>query len=261
MAGGPVVLVTGASMGLGEAMAREFARAGYRVALAARSADRLQRLCAELVAGGAEALALPLDVTDPAAVRTVVDRTLAAFGRLDVLVANAGLGLRGDVHQVDLDDLRYVFDVNVFGVVRCVQAAVPAMARQGGGLIVTISSVAGRFAVPGAGGYSATKHALNALANAMRVELAPLGIRVMNVLPGYTATAFSANARGVPAAYRRPVPFRPKTAEAVARQVVRAAARPPRELWTHPRERLAAAIAGGLPGLADRLLIRHRARR
>ncbi len=252
----PVVLITGASMGLGEAMAREFARQGYRVVLAARSADRLARLAGELSAAGAGCEAIVLDVTDAASVRSAVEATLARFGGLDVLVCNAGLGLRGAVHRLSLEDLRYVFDVNVLGVVRCVQAAVPAMAARGGGLVITISSVAGRFALPLAGGYAATKHALNALVNAMRVELAPLGIRVLNVHPGYTVTGFSRNARGDVGGYGRPLRLRAVPAEHVARQIVRAAGRPPRDLWTHPRERLAAALAGAVPGLADRILVR-----
>ena len=184
--GDAVVLVTGASSGIGEATARLLHRAGARPVLAARRADRLAALGQEL--GGA--LAVPTDVTDPAAVRRLVEAALERHGRLDALVNNAGVSLHEPLATVDLAQLTRVLDLNVTSVVAMMQAVLPAMRARGGGRIVNISSGTTRMALPGVGAYAATKAAVNMLSAVARRELAGEGIAVSLVLPSITATEF-----------------------------------------------------------------------
>jgi NADP-dependent 3-hydroxy acid dehydrogenase YdfG len=188
---GAVAVVTGASAGIGEAIARALNAAGASVVLAARRAERLEALAAELPGS----LALPTDVTDDEQVRRLVHRTMDVYGRLDVLVANAGQGLHVPVEEIRPDDLAAVFDLNVIGPLRCLQAALPVMREQGAGAVVFVSSATTLQAVPGLGGYAATKAALDMLGAVARAELASSGVTVSVVLPRITATDFHDNLR------------------------------------------------------------------
>lgn len=186
---GKVVLITGASGGIGLATARLFARHGARVALAARSADKLRRIAADLP----DALAIPTDMRDEAAVRAMVAAVERHDGRLDVLVNNAGQGMHTRVETADPQLYRALFELNVVGVLVAMQAAIPLMRRQGGGVIVNISSGTTKSILPGTAPYASTKHALNGLTLAARAELAAENIRVGLVYPWITATDFAAN--------------------------------------------------------------------
>jgi short-subunit dehydrogenase len=183
---GAVVIVTGASSGIGAATARLVAARGARVVLAARRVDRLKKLADELPG----ALAVPMDLRDPAQIVSLVGTTLDRFGRVDVLVNNAGQGLHVPLEQVRLEDLRAITELNVYAPLLAMQAVIPPMRRQGGGVIVNVSSMTSRMVLPGAGGYSATKSALNMLSQVARRELAPDGIVVSIVYPSVTATEF-----------------------------------------------------------------------
>jgi short-subunit dehydrogenase len=183
---GAVVIVTGASSGIGAATARMAAGRGAKVVLAARRADRINALAAELP----DALAMPTDLRKPAQIVALVQATLDGFGRVDVLVNNAGQGLHVPVEQVRLDDLRAVTELNFYAPLLAMQAVIPAMRKQGGGAIVNVSSMTSRMVLPGVGGYSATKSALNMLSAVARKELAPDGIVVSIVYPAVTATEF-----------------------------------------------------------------------
>ncbi len=141
------------------------------------------------------ALALPLDVTDPASVATATEEVMRRFGRIDVLVNNAGYALRGALEEVPVEDAQALFDVNVFGMLRMIRTVVPQMRRQGSGRIITISSIAGKCSTPGSGTYSATKFAVEALSDALRWELAPFGIQVVIIEPGSIDTPFDATAQ------------------------------------------------------------------
>lgn len=189
--GGRVAVVTGASSGIGAATARLLAGRGATVVLAARRAERLEALAAELPG----ALAVPTDVTDVSQVARLADTVLGRHGRIDVLVADAGQGLHVPVDQIDPGDLEAVFDLNVVGVLRCLQAVLPAMRRQGSGAVVGVSSATSLRPITGLGGYSATKAALNQLLAVARSELAGDGITASVVYPRLTATEFHGRLR------------------------------------------------------------------
>lgn len=181
-----VVIVTGASSGIGEATARLLHRAGARPVLAARRADRLAALGAEL--GGA--LAVPTDVADPAQLQALADTTVARHGRIDGLVNNAGAGLGGDLEKIDPAEYLQLLQLNVVSVVAAIQAVAPVMRRQHAGRIVNISSGTTVIAPPGIGAYAASKSAVNMLSTVARKELADDGIAVSLVLPSVTGTEF-----------------------------------------------------------------------
>jgi short-subunit dehydrogenase len=198
---GAVMVVTGASSGIGAAIARLAHQRGMRVVLAARRADLLSAVAEELPG----TLTVPTDVTDASQVDRLVRTAVDAFGRIDVLVNNAGQGLHLPIENVDLDDVRAVLELNVLAPLALMQAVLPLMRANGGGAIVNISSGSTRHVVPGVGPYAATKAALNTLSDVARAELARDGIAVSIVLPGVVDTGFhdalragSANLSGVP---------------------------------------------------------------
>ena len=194
-----VVIVTGASAGIGEATARRLARAGAKVVITARRQDRLDALARELDPTGASVLAVAGDITSDADQRKWVDATLAKFGRIDGLVNNAGYGTRGPVEIVPVDLIRKNYETNVFSLIALTQLVIPTMRAQRGGCIVNIGSVAGRIARPLSSIYDSTKHALEAITDGLRGELKPFGIRVTLVRPGFITTEFIDAANAVSA--------------------------------------------------------------
>lgn len=185
-----VVIVTGASSGIGEATARRLARDGARLVLTARRADRLEVLARELDPDGKQVLAVAADVTLAADRERVVAAALDRFGRIDALVNNAGYGQRGPLERLPIEALRRNFEVNVFALIALTQLVLPHLRAQGRGRIVNIGSVAGRIARPLTSVYDSTKHALEALTDGLRGELRPFGIDVVLIRPGYIATEF-----------------------------------------------------------------------
>src|SRR6187551_1865500 len=185
-----VVIVTGASAGIGEATARRLVRGGATVVISARRQDRLEFLARELDPSGERVLAVAGDITQDADRRRLVGAALARYGRIDALVNNAGYGTRGPVEIVPVELIRKNFETNVFSLVALTQLVVPAMRERGSGCIVNIGSVAGRIARPLSSVYDATKHALEALTDGLRGELQPFGVRVTLVRPGFIITEF-----------------------------------------------------------------------
>ena len=177
-------LVTGASSGIGADTARRLQALGYIVYGAARRTDRLQALAAD----GIRPLAM--DVTDDASMTSGVNRILEETGRIDILVNNAGYGSYGAIEDVPIDEARRQFEVNVFGLARLTQLVSPHMRTRGSGTIINISSIGGRLTTPLGGWYHATKYAVEALSDALRIELAPFGIDVVVVEPGAIRTAW-----------------------------------------------------------------------
>jgi len=193
---GRVVAVTGASSGIGEATALACARAGAAVSLAARRVDRIDELATRIEEETpGRALAVETDVGDEAQAGEFIRRTAADLGRIDVLVNNAGVMLLGPVEGADTQEWRTMIEANVYGVLYCTHAALPLMRGQGAGHIVTISSVAGRFARPGGAVYSLTKFGVGAFSESLRQEVAESGIRVTLVEPGFVATELQGHNR------------------------------------------------------------------
>lgn len=190
---GKVALVTGASSGIGEATAIALARAGAHVALSARRADRLEDLVKRIEAEGGKALALPGDMAVEAEAIRAVEDTVAQLGRIDILVNSAGIMQAGGIEKADLDEYRLVININLLATVYTCRAAIAPMLAQGGGDIITISSLAGRKGGPMTSAYSASKHAVNAMTDGMRQELGDRNIRVCTLMPGATTTEVGDN--------------------------------------------------------------------
>lgn len=185
---GRTALVTGASSGIGEAAAIALAEAGADVAISARRADRLEALAKKIEALGVKALALPGDASDEATALATVEKTVAHFGKLDIVVNSAGIMHMGSMEATDLAEYRRVMDINLMGTVYTCKAAIAPMKAQGGGDIINISSQAGRKTGPMVGAYAASKHALNAMSDSLRQEVGGFGIRVCVLMPGATTT-------------------------------------------------------------------------
>lgn len=202
---GRVAVVTGASRGIGTAIAEALAEEGCRLVLAARSVDRLEEVAANLTRRhGVEVVTIPTDIGDESQARRLIESAADHFGSLDILVNNAGVGIYGAVDELHLDDLRHVFEVNFFGPMAALQEAVRVMRRNGGGTIVNVSSIVGKFPQPLGGGYTATKFALQGASGAARAELKRDNIDVVLICPGLTDTEFSEHSRiSVPGAEHR----------------------------------------------------------
>ena len=185
---GKVILITGASQGIGAACAREFRNRGARLSLTARSEDKLKEVA------GADAVVTAGDITSAVVRSRVVERTMERFGAIDILVNNAGAGLYAPAWKAPLDEAHSLFELNFFAPLAMVQLVAPHMREQRSGMIVNIGSIAGKVTLPWFTLYSATKYALGSLTEGLRMELAGDGIHAMVVCPGYVTTDFQAHA-------------------------------------------------------------------
>jgi NADP-dependent 3-hydroxy acid dehydrogenase YdfG len=183
-----VVVITGASSGLGEATARHLSAQGASVVLGARREDRIQSLARELTSKGGKAIALVTDVTDRGQVQRLIDLAVKTYGRVDVMINNAGLMPQSPLERLKIDDWDRMIDVNIKGVLYGIAAALPAMKQQKSGQIINVSSVAGHKVRAGGAVYSATKHAVLALSEGLRQEVKPYNIRTTVISPGAVAT-------------------------------------------------------------------------
>lgn len=181
---GKVIVVTGASSGIGAAMARALVKVGGKVVLAARSIDKLNTLAAEL---GPSALAIPADMTNGADITRMVENTVAHFGRIDVMFANAGIYVPGPFAEGDPEAYSQLLSVNIDGVLRCIHAALPHMIKQGSGDILVTSSISGVIDIHWEPVYSASKHAVQSFVHSLRRQVAAQGLRVMALSPGRVA--------------------------------------------------------------------------
>lgn len=225
---GQVVLITGASSGIGAALAREFAREGAHTILVARRTDRIQALAGELTQVGVRSLPIAGDVTQDGDIERAVALARKEFGRLDVVVANAGFSVAGRFLDLTLDDYRRQLETNLFGVLRTLKASLPALQETRGRIVLT-GSMFGMMSIPGATPYCMSKWSLGALADALSLELAPYGISVTHIMAGvvdseiYLVDNSGAKSSAVP---KRPPPKMLKlSADRAARQIVSAAYR------------------------------------
>jgi NAD(P)-dependent dehydrogenase (short-subunit alcohol dehydrogenase family) len=256
---GRTVLVTGAAGGLGRALALAFAAAGARIVALDRDAAGLEGLRAELESLGRDCLALPCDVTDATACEQADAAGVARFGRLDVLVNNAGMSHRSGFAHTGLDVIRRVMEVNFFGAVNCTRAALPALVAARG-LVIAISSVAGYTPLIARTGYAASKHAMHGFFESLRTELAPRGVAVTMVCPSFIATRIDRNALGgdgQPVRHAQVTVGRPLTAEAAAGRIVAGVARRPRMLFVGRTARQAWWLSRIAPGLYERIMSRR----
>lgn len=233
---GKVVIVTGASSGIGEATARQFGREGARVVLAARRVERLEALAQTIAAmkAGGETLVVQADLSKLEDIQSLIRRTLEAFGRIDVLVNNAGFGRVDWLENLDpLKDIQSQFDVNVMGVIQTTRQALPVMIKQRAGHIINMCSLAGLVAAPTYSIYAACKHAVHGFSEALRREVKPWGIDVSMIYPGGVVTEFASHA-GIK---RKTKTTTPKvlllTADQVGSAVVQLVGRP-RPMWILP---------------------------
>ena len=261
-------IITGASSGIGEAAARQLAAAGFDVALIARRRERLELLAKEIEeAHGGRAFPVPADLADEGATARAAEEALASLGGVDLLVNNAGYSPGAAIEQYSRAELRHIFDVNLLSSLQMIGAVTPTMREQGGGRIVNVGSVAGGIPAPLAVPYAATKCGMHAATDGLRLELAPFGIRVSLVIPGFVDTAVFDNAReGAQHLREDPTnPYRqtmfdlddlakknlenPLSPDDVARVIVEAAtARRPRERYVTPfSARMQMLFLGMLP--------------
>ena len=248
---GKVVVVTGASMGIGEAIAKVFVDQGASVVLLSRDLGRAE--AARVRLGSSErTAAFSCDVRHAEEIDRVLALTLHHFQRIDIWINNAGHGLLDSVSQMDPSAFHELFDTNFFGAVAAMQAVIPVMRQQGGGTIINISSVAGHIPLPFHAAYSASKFALNAIGKGAGVELKKDNIRVLTVCPGYVRTAFGANAiQGRELKRVRPASVRGITAERVARATLRGYLKGQREVIVPWTMHLFVKLYQLLPGLVE----------
>ena len=253
---GRIVILTGATQGIGRAAAYTLARAGCKLALAARGVDALHALVDELERNGQQAIAVPTDMGDTRQAAALVQKTVEAFGQIDVVINNAGLGVRELMLELDEADARRVMDVNYFGPVALIQAAIPHLrANAAGGLIINVSSIVGRRGMPGIGGYCASKAALERMADSLRLELMADNIRVSTVYPGVTVTQFNANSLGGSQAGRGRVSGVPP--ERVACAILNTVRNERRDVFITLFDRTFVTASTVWPWLMDKLLGRY----
>jgi short-subunit dehydrogenase len=245
----PVALITGASRGIGAATARELARQGYALVLAARSARALEELAAELSAAGVSVLPVPTDMLSQPELQRLADVALGRYGRVDALVLNAGIGGTGVVARMPAHAAADTIGTNLLAPIELTRLLLPQMLDRRSGAIVLIGSVAGRVSAPTSVVYSASKFGLRGFAEGLRREVAHRGVDVTLISPGFIRTALTAD-------IRLPMPG----PELVARAVARALTHPRREVFVPRYYRLAAWFAEALPALTDAILRRTRRR-
>lgn len=249
------VLITGASSGIGEAAAREFARKGAQVVIVSEREADLNAVAQSIVSAGGQAKALVADFSKPEQVEGLFARAEAEGGPLDVLVNNAGVGLGASVLETKPSDLRFLFEVNFFALAELCRQALEAMKSRGNGRIINLTSASARFGSPGVGAYSATKGAVHTFTQAMRVEAASYGVHISEVLPISVRTPFFDNVKGAT--------YKPKgivlTPEQVAHSIVRCAfsSRPKAEIYPYRLIQLVFIVDSILPGFLGRFAARH----
>jgi short-subunit dehydrogenase len=246
-----VAVITGASSGIGRETAILFAQKKVKVALAARRENRLEEVAGIIRRLEGQPLVIPTDMSDQIQVERMIGKTLERFGRIDILVNNAGFGQLASIEETSPDDMREIMDVNLMGTFYASKAVLPQMRKQGSGHIINISSVAGKRGFPFLGAYCATKSAMNAISEAMRIELTGTGIYVSLVYPVTTTTEFFDVIKSrAGRRFEAPKMFT-QSAYQVADAIVKCAENPKPEVLPLPLARLLILINATMPGVLD----------
>jgi len=245
-----VVIVTGASSGIGKETAKVFAKAGCKVVLASRNIDNLKKVEEEIKTFNSNVLVVQTDVSDFKSLDNLVEETLKVFGRIDILINNAGFGIYGWFHQTPFEEIENIMRVNFLGSAYLIHKVLPLMMQQGEGVIVNVSSVVGKRGVSGMGIYSASKFALTGLTEALRVEYKKFGIHFIGVHPGTTDTKFFENAKYY-GTNRMQGRFMIMSAEKVAKEILKAVLKRKREIVLTPLGKLTVWINKLFPSFVD----------
>ena len=259
------VWVTGASSGIGEALARELGRRGARLALSARRRERLEALREEIAAAAGHAVdrhaVVPLDLAESRQIQPAVEAALAWAGRIDVVIHNAGISQRSLAVETDLEVDRRIMEVNYFGTVALTKAVLPAMLEAGGGRFVVVTSLVGRIGTPLRSGYAASKHALHGFFDSMRAELHDRGVRVTLACPGFIKTELPLAALtgdGTPQGKMDRAQLAGYPADRCAEKILAAVERNREEVMIGGREKYAVYLKRFLPGLFSRIIRKAR---
>lgn len=256
------MIITGASSGIGKALAEEFAREKARIVIAARSAGKLESLRQKLESAGAEVLAVTMDVSRESDCVALIDETVRRFGKIDVLINNAGISMRALFKNVSLDVLRQLMDTNFWGAVYCTKYALPHLLESNGS-VVGVSSIAGNKGLPGRTGYSSSKFALQGFLETLRVENLKTGLHVLIACPGFTAsniriTALAADGSAQGESPRDEASM--MSAERVAQEIIQAVRKRKNFLVLTTQGKLVIWLNKFFPALIDRMVYNHMAR-
>lgn len=254
---GKRVLITGASSGIGKALAFAMAKRGAVLALAARRAPNLERVSADINTAFPrlpKPLVVPCDITIIEDVSRLIETSIEQMGGVDIFVNNAGIGVYGSTENMSIEDFVSILEVNFFGAVRCILEVLPHMMERREGLIVNIASVAGKYGVPYLSAYGAGKAALAALSQSLRAELSPRGISVVVVYPGYTQTEFFRKEKRVGGGRRPTGPY--ETPDKVANAIMRGLMRNKREIILTREGKILSAVQGLFPRIVDKVMTR-----
>jgi short-subunit dehydrogenase len=251
-----VVVITGASSGIGRALAIEFAGKGDIVVLGARSTDQLKELTLEIEEKGGKAIWQPTDVTNEKDCENLIDMALKQFGQIDVLINNAGISMRALFKDASVEVIQKVMDVNFWGTVYCTKAALPAL-LESKGTVVTVSSVAGIKGLPGRTGYSASKFALQGFMESLRIENLKTGLHVLMAYPGFTASNIRNTALTASGSQQGESPLdegKIMSAEEVARHIYQAVAKRKNKMVLTTEGKLTNVISKFFPSFLDKLV-------
>lgn len=258
-----VVIITGASSGIGKALVYEFAKRGAKIAMGARNLDELLKIETNLKSRGIESLAVQTDVTREADCKNLIDKTVETFGNIDVLVNNAGISMRAIFEDLELDVIRRLMDVNFWGTVYCTKFAIPYLLQSKGSL-VGIISVAGFLGLPGRTGYSASKFAVRGFLNTLRVENLKKGLHVLVAAPGFTASNIRKTALVADGHQQGESPRaenKMMSAERCAQIIVNGVVKRKREIvMTFVEGKISVFLSKWFPSLLDKLAYNHMAK-
>ena len=257
-----IAIVTGASSGIGKALAMELATRGYDLAIAARNVGELELLASEIRAMNRKVIAVKTDVCIEKDCAKLISKTISEFGRIDVLINNAGLSMRALFADMDLDVLRKLMDVNFWGTVYCTKFALPELLKHKGS-VVGVSSIAGKKGLPGRTAYSASKFAMEGFLETLRTENLKQGLHVLVACPGFTASNIrqkSLNESGNPQGDSPRDESKMMSAEEVAKHITNAIAKRKRDLVLTPVGKFTVWLNFLFPGWSDKLTYEHMAK-